>query len=116
MRNPSFRLILHETRLNVGRLPSLLYNNQISMNKPILLFTLYALCAGAWQQSSLKLPPPFATPSSANPPKVVSRPDGAQLKLPKGFTIEPYATGFERPRFMAQGASGEILLSDFVPN
>jgi glucose/arabinose dehydrogenase len=65
-------------------------------------------------QKSVKLPPPFHSPSSNNPPRVISRPDGAQLRLPAGFDIDEYADGFERPRFMLQGPSGEILLSDSV--
>ncbi len=36
--------------------------------------------------------------------------------MPKGFAIEEYAAGFARPRFMALGPGGEVLLSDFVPN
>lgn len=67
-------------------------------------------------QPALKLPPPYATPSAAAGPKIVSRPEGAELKLPKGFTIEEFASGFQRPRFMCLGPSGEVLLSDFVPN
>ena len=68
----------------------------------------------AWQeqQSAAKLPPPFATPSSTNRPKVVPKPEGAQLKLPQGFEIEEYASDFQVPRFMLIGPSGEILLSD----
>ncbi|MBV8819096.1 MAG: sorbosone dehydrogenase family protein [Acidobacteriaceae bacterium] len=68
----------------------------------------------AWQvqQQESKLPAPFATESSNNRPKVVDRPDGAQLKLPQGFAIEEYATGFKTPRYMLYGPSGEILLSD----
>jgi glucose/arabinose dehydrogenase len=76
-----------------------------------------AACLGAAAfafQESVKLPPPFQTPSSNNPPRVISRPDGAQLRLPAGFDIDEYADGFERPRFMLQGPSGEILLSDSV--
>lgn len=64
------------------------------------------------QQQEAKLPPPYATPSSDNPPKVVSRPNGAQLQVPHGFEIEQYAAGFDTPRFMLTGPSGEILLSD----
>lgn len=64
------------------------------------------------QQQEAKLPPPYATPSSTNQPKVVSRPDGAQLQVPHGFEIEEYATGFNTPRFMLTAPGGEILLSD----
>ena len=64
------------------------------------------------QQFGSKLPPPFATKSATNGPKVVDRPDGAALHVPDGFQIEEYASGFARPRFMLAGPSGEILLSD----
>lgn len=67
-------------------------------------------------QAADTLPPPFATPAVANGPKVVARPDGAELKVPKGFTVEEYATGFQRPRFMVEGPHGEVLLSDTVAN
>jgi glucose/arabinose dehydrogenase len=58
------------------------------------------------------LPPPYHTPSASNGPKVIERPDGARLTLPAGFGIEEFASGFERPRYMIYGPSGEILLSD----
>lgn len=64
----------------------------------------------------LQLPVPYATPTVSNPPKVVARPEGSEIRLPKGFAIEEYAAGFARPRFMALGPSGEVLLSDFVVN
>lgn len=67
----------------------------------------------AWQ-APVKLPPPYHSPSAMNPPRVISRPDGAQLRLPAGFDIAVYAEGFERPRFMLLGPSGEVLVSDSV--
>jgi glucose/arabinose dehydrogenase len=65
-------------------------------------------CAGA----EVKLPPPYATPSSTNRPHVIPKPSGAELHVPEGFTIEQYAEGFEQPRYMTLGPSQEILLSD----
>lgn len=59
-----------------------------------------------------KLPAPYHTPSASNGPKVVQRPDGATLRVPAGFDITEYAAGFEMPRYMIYGPSGEILLSD----
>src|SRR5258708_6063199 len=70
----------------------------------------------AWQKDEAKLPPPFATPSVRNNPRVISRPDGAQLKLPTGFTIEEYLTGFEVPRYMLLGPNKELLVSDSARN
>ena len=72
--------------------------------------------AVAWQQPAVKLPPPNATPSAKNGPKVVSRPEGAQFKLPVGFTSDEFASGFAKPRIMLQGPGGEILISDTIAN
>lgn len=81
--------------------------------------SLLALATGAlgWQQMASKLPKPYHTPSSTNRPRVVAKPEGAQLTVPAGFKIEEYATGgFERPRFLLRGPSGELLVSDSVVN
>jgi len=70
-------------------------------------------CWGA----EVKLPPPFATPSVTNRPKVVPQPQGSQLKVPDGFTVELFAEGFQKPRYMILGPSNEVLLADSVtPN
>jgi len=71
--------------------------------------------AVAWQQPAVKLPAPYATPSAKNGAKVISRPDGAQLKVPAGFNVEEFASGFTRPRIMLQGPGGEVLVSDTTP-
>jgi len=63
-------------------------------------------------QTTVSLPSPYATPSVYRFPKVVAKPDGAALRLPAGFSIEEFATGFQRARFMTLGPSGEILLAD----
>lgn len=34
------------------------------------------------------------------------------LSAPQGFKVQPYAQGFERPRFMVQGPNGDVFLSD----
>lgn len=82
----------------------------------VSLFALAAIAAGfAWQKAPKVLPPPFHTPSAMNRPHVIERPDGAALQVPAGFNIEEYASGFERPRYMALGPSGELLLTDATP-
>jgi glucose/arabinose dehydrogenase len=83
-----------------------------SMMKPAIVL----LCTAAAFAQSQKLPAPYATPSASNGAKIVPRPNGAELKLPKGFEFSQWATGFERPRFMLLGPGGEVLLSDMVPN
>jgi glucose/arabinose dehydrogenase len=81
-----------------------------------ILSTLPLFGAVALAQQAPKLPAPYATPSVSAPPKIIPRPADAQFKVPAGFTVEEFAGGFSKPRFMALGPSGEILLSDFVPN
>ncbi len=73
-----------------------------------------ALVCGAivFAASEVKLPPPYATPSANNGPRVVPRPAGAQLHVPTGFSVDVYAENFDRPRYMLLGPSGELLLSD----
>lgn len=71
-----------------------------------------ALGAAAALGQSPQLPEPYHTPSASNAPTVVSRPENAQLRLPAGFAIQEFAGGFERPRYMILGPSGEVLLSD----
>ncbi|MCS7026081.1 MAG: PQQ-dependent sugar dehydrogenase [Bryobacteraceae bacterium] len=88
------------------------------MNRRIFLTTsLFTTAWNALAQLATKLPPPFHTPSANNRPRVIPRPNGAQLSLPSGFHIEEYASdGFERPRFMLAGPSGELLVTDSVAN
>src|SRR5436305_14510402 len=59
-----------------------------------------------------KLPPPFATPSVRNTPRVIPQPAGAKLNLPAGFTMDIWAEGFNVPRYMMLGPSNEILMTD----
>src|SRR3954465_9793714 len=55
-------------------------------------------------------------PPISNPPAIVPRPAGAQIKVPPGFSVDQYAAGFARPRFMVEGPGGEVLVSDTVAN
>ena len=82
---------------------------------------MYRLCTilafasvAALAQKAPDLPAPFATPDAANPPKVIARPESAKLTLPKGFTAEEYAAGLQKPRYMALGPGGEVILAESV--
>lgn len=68
----------------------------------------------AFAADAPKLPPPYHTPSAANAPKVIPQPSGVALKVPAGFNVVEFAAGFAKPRFLTQGPTGEILLSDSV--
>src|SRR5262245_49022178 len=78
----------------------------------VTAFLSLGLVAAANAADQPKLPPPFATPSVTNRPKVIEKPASADLKVPAAFKIELFAEGFERPRLMIYGPSKEILLSD----
>src|SRR5262252_2474375 len=97
-----------------SRRPSLKIMNKRNAIAAAAIAVACAAAVAAWQvqQTEPKLPAPYATPSSTNRPDVVARPQGVQLKLPQGFEIEEYATGFNTPRFMLYGPSNEILLND----
>ena len=77
-----------------------------------MLFLAALAGAAAFYAAEVKLPPPFATPSANNRPRVIARPDGAQLRVPAGFNVDVFAEDFEVPRFMTQGPSQELLVSD----
>src|SRR5258708_34388337 len=70
----------------------------------------------AWQKDDVKLPPPDLTHNVRNNPRVIARPDGAQLQLPAGLNIEEYLTDCKVPRFMLVGPNQELLISDAAPN
>jgi len=60
------------------------------------------------------LPPPYATSSARNGPKLIARPANAALALPPGFHVEPFAANLEGPRKMLVAANGDILVSETV--
>jgi glucose/arabinose dehydrogenase len=62
------------------------------------------------------LPPPYATRSSGNGPKVVQQPDGATLSVPPGFTVRLFATGFSNPRIIRIAPNGDIFVADTAAN
>ena len=67
---------------------------------------------GARHKVSLDhLPPPFATKSAGNGPHIIRHPDGATLRVPEGFVVEPYAEGFKNPRKLVTAPNGDIFVS-----
>ena len=62
------------------------------------------------------LPPPDAKDSVYNPPRVVARPDGAQLRAPAGFKVEQIGSGFRDPRFLLTAPNGDILVAESHSN
>jgi glucose/arabinose dehydrogenase len=61
------------------------------------------------------LPPPNVNASAKNHPKIVARPDGAQLRVPSGFTVQRYADGFKNPRHLTTAPNGDIFVVESEP-
>jgi glucose/arabinose dehydrogenase len=59
-----------------------------------------------------QLPPPFATPSAGNPPRMRSQRAGDALHLPPGFKISLFASGLDDPRAMILAPNGDVILSE----
>jgi glucose/arabinose dehydrogenase len=58
------------------------------------------------------LPAPFSTSSAGNGPKVVDRPEGAGLSVPKGFTVSLLLSHLSGPRLMRTAPNGDIFIAE----
>jgi hypothetical protein len=56
------------------------------------------------------LPAPAATASATA--RVVARPAGAELKVPPGFKVEPFARGLNNPRQLRVAPNGDIFVAE----
>src|SRR5262249_11255134 len=62
------------------------------------------------------LPPPSSNALAINRARVVDRPANAQPKVPPGFKIELYASGFRDPRFLLSAPNGDIFVVESRAN
>src|SRR4029078_4629206 len=62
------------------------------------------------------LPPPSSNALAINQARVVKRPGDAQPKVPPGFKIELYASGFPDPRFLLSAPNGDIFVVESRAN
>ncbi len=62
------------------------------------------------------LPPPFATPSAGNGPKVVPAPPDAKLSVPPNFTVKQFASGLSGPRLLRTAPNGDIFIAETGQN
>src|SRR5437773_1101106 len=62
------------------------------------------------------LPPPGSNVLAINRARVVARPADEQPKVPPGFKIELYATGFRDPRFLLSAPNGDIFVVESRAN
>lgn len=58
-----------------------------------------------------QLPEPFATESASNAPRRVSRPQGAELRVPDGFAVTEFAEGLSNPRNLAVAPDGTVAVA-----
>lgn len=78
----------------------------------VLLFLPSILPAQVTNGKKPPLPAPFATKSSGNPPEDTKPPKGFLPKVPQGFRVNIFATGFKEPRFITPAPNGDIFLAD----
>jgi glucose/arabinose dehydrogenase len=58
------------------------------------------------------LPAPYDTPSTANGPHLVPRPDGVWPKVPAGFEVDLLATGLSNPRKIITAPNGDLFVAE----
>ena len=61
------------------------------------------------------LPPPYATRSAGNGPRIVARPENAWPEAPSGFTVGLYATGLDNPRLARTAPNGDVFVAESEP-
>ena len=77
-----------------------------------ITFLTFLLVVSAVAAAQLqRLAEPFATPSVRNSATVVSRPDGAQLRVPQGFNVSVFAENLDGPRTMIYAPNGDLFIA-----
>ena len=59
------------------------------------------------------LPRPYASPSVANPSRLVDRPSDAWPQVPAGFKVELYASGLKSPRLITRAPNGDLFVASY---
>ena len=76
--------------------------------------------SGCWEDSqpgkihhikAADLPPPFATASAGNGPRVEARPNGSLPTVPPGFAVSVFAVDADKPRLLLRAPNGDIFLA-----
>src|SRR5436189_3088677 len=62
-----------------------------------------------------ELPPPFATRSVSNPPRVIAKLASASPQVPPGFRAELFASGLRDPRVIRIAPNGDIFVAESDP-
>src|SRR5258706_16403762 len=59
-----------------------------------------------------ELPPPYATRSASNSPRVVAKPVSAAPRVPPGFQVELFASNLRDPRTVRVAPNGDIFVAE----
>jgi glucose/arabinose dehydrogenase len=62
------------------------------------------------------LPPPHATESAQNKPKLVERPAGAEPRVPDGFVVKEFAHDLVQPRVIVTAPNGDLFVAESRAN
>jgi glucose/arabinose dehydrogenase len=62
-----------------------------------------------------ELPPPYATRSASNPPRVIAKPGSASPQVPPGFLAELFVSGLRDPRVIRIAPNGDIFVAESDP-
>ena len=62
-----------------------------------------------------ELPPPYATRSASNPPRLIAKPPSAAPKVPPGFQVELFAANLHDPRTVRVAPNGDIFVAESEP-
>jgi glucose/arabinose dehydrogenase len=62
-----------------------------------------------------ELPPPYATRSASNPPRVIPKPGSAAPKVPPGFQVELFVSNLRDPRMVRVAPNGDIFIAESEP-
>jgi glucose/arabinose dehydrogenase len=63
-----------------------------------------------------ELPAPYASESASRSPNVIEPPEDAVLQVPEGFTVNLFAQGLEKPRWLALTPDGDVLVTETREN
>jgi glucose/arabinose dehydrogenase len=61
------------------------------------------------------LPPPHASPSVDNGPRIIDRPATAWPQAPHGFKVDLYADKLDNPRYLRTAPNGDLFLTESKP-
>lgn len=94
---------------------TILRQKALYMRKPALIIVILVLVLGfllLWNFNGWKALVLARVFRTYNPPVVVQAPPSFQPKVPDGFKVSVFATGFKDPRWLAVAPNGDVFVAD----